>query len=75
MEKGSFEKSKGPYVMLSADIYKVLSRPVDYDRPVVVKLKQDLKYGVHIYFQQVRPCAIYQALNYLKSHNERAVRQ
>ena len=34
------------------------------------KLKQGLKYRSYVYFKSVRPNVLYQALNYLKTHNE-----
>ena len=37
---------------------------------IVVKLKRDLKYRGHIYFEAVRPHILYQALTYLKSYNK-----
>ena len=37
---------------------------------IVVKLKRNLKYKGHIYFQPVRPHIVYQALTYLKSYNK-----
>ena len=36
----------------------------------MVKLKRDLKYSDHVYFESVFPHIIYQALIYLKSHIE-----
>ena len=36
----------------------------------MVKLKRDLKYRGYVYFEPVRPNVIYQALNYLKTHNK-----
>ena len=36
----------------------------------VLKLKQDLNYKGHVYFEAVRPHIIYQALAYLKAYNK-----
>ena len=37
---------------------------------IVIKLKQDLKYQGHVFFEPVRQHMIYQLLSYLKSHNK-----
>ena len=37
---------------------------------IVVKLKSDLKYRGYVHFEPVRANVIYQALNYLKTHNK-----
>ena len=37
---------------------------------IVVKLKQDLKYRGHVYFEPFRSHILYQTLTYLKSYNE-----
>ena len=44
-------------------------RPADANELAVVKLKQDLKYRGYVYFEQVCPYVIYQALDYLKTQN------
>ena len=49
---------------------KHLPRPVNSNRLIVVKLKRDLKYRGYVYFEPVRLNVIYQALNYLKTHNK-----
>ena len=36
----------------------------------MIKLKQDLKYQGHVFFEPVRQHMIYQLLSYLKSHNK-----
>ena len=36
----------------------------------MVKLKRNLKYSGYVYFEQVHPNVIYQALNYLKSYSK-----
>ena len=35
---------------------------------IVVKLKRDLKYRSHVYFEPVRPHIVYQAFPFLKSY-------
>ena len=36
----------------------------------MVKLKPDLKYRGYVYFEPARSNIMYQALNYIKSHNK-----
>ena len=70
--KGEFSKIKGTICNVpieSKSICNILPRPADSNGLIVVKLKRDLKYRGHVYFEPVRPQAIYQALNYLKVHN------
>ena len=71
--KGEFTKNKGSICNIPievANICNILPRPADSNGLIVVKLKRDLKYRVYVYFQPVRPNIIYQALNYLKTHNK-----
>ena len=54
----------------AVNICNILSRPADSNGLIVVKSKRDLKYRGCVYFESVRPNVIYQALNYLKTHNK-----
>ena len=47
-----------------------MPEPADSNGLIVVKLKQDLHYRGYVCFEPVRQNVIYQALNYLKTHNE-----
>ena len=47
-----------------------MPRPVKNSGLVVVKLKRHLRYRGNAYFEQVRPSAIYEALNYLRRKNK-----
>ena len=72
-EKGEFPKIKGSFCnipMETANICNILPRLAVSNGLVVVKLKRDLKYRGHVYFEPVRPHIIYQALIYLKSHTK-----
>ena len=67
--KGEFSKIKGSICKNSietANICNILPRPTVSNGLVVVKLKRDLKYKGHVYFEPVRPNIVYQALAYLK---------
>ena len=71
--KGEFSKIKGTICNVpieSADVCNILPRPADSNGLIVIKLKRDLKYRGHVYFEPVRPNAIYGALHYLKTHNK-----
>ena len=51
--KGEFAKIKGSICNIpieTANICNILPRPADSNVLIVVKLKQDLKYRVHVYF-------------------------
>ena len=55
--KGEFAKIKGTICNIpieTANISNVLSRPVDSNRLILVKLKRDLKYSCYVYFKSVR---------------------
>ena len=55
--KGEFAKIKGSICNIpieTANICNILSRPVDSNRLILVKLKRDLKYGGYVYFKPVR---------------------
>ena len=41
----------------------------DSNGPIIVKLKRHMKYRGHVFFEPVRPSMIYEALEYLKTHN------
>ena len=71
--KGEFSKIKGTIcnaLFESADICNVLRRPANSKGLIAVKIKWDLKYRGYVYFESVRPFVIYQALDYLRSHNK-----
>ena len=71
--KGEFSKIKGSICNIPIEvssICNILPRPAVFNGLIVVKLKQDLKYRGHVYFEPVRPHTIYKALTYLKSHNK-----
>ena len=53
----------------SGGVCDVLPRPAGSNGLIVVKVKEDFKYRSYVYFEPVGPCAIYQALDYLKPHN------
>ena len=52
------------------NIFNILLRLADSNGLIVGKVKQDLKYRGYVYFEPVCPNVIYQALNYLKTHNK-----
>ena len=71
--KGEFSKIKGSICNIPievANVCNILPRPSVSNGLIVVKLKRDLKYRGHVYFEPVRPHVIYQALIHLKSHNK-----
>lgn len=53
----------------ASNIYNILPRPAVSCGLIVIKLKRDVKYGVHVYFRSVRRHIIFQTLGYLKSPN------
>ena len=53
-----------------ANICNILLRPRVSNGLIVVKLKRDLKYRGHIYFEAVLQHIVCQALTYLKSYNK-----
>ena len=70
-EKGEFSEIKGTICdvpIVSAEVCYLLLRPADSNR--LIKLKQDFSYRGYVYFEPVRPCAVYQALDYSESHNK-----
>ena len=69
MEKVIFFKMNGNICNIlieAAEICNILPRPAVSNGLIVVKLKRDLKYRVHVYFEPVRLYIVYQALTYLK---------
>ena len=53
-----------------ANICHILPKPLISNGLLVTKLKQDLKYRGHAYFEPVQTHITYQVLSYLKSLNE-----
>ena len=71
--KGEFVKTKENICNIPVETdtnCNVLPRPINNNGFVLVKLKRHLKYGGYVYFQPVRPSAMYEALNYLKRKNK-----
>ena len=71
--KGEFSKIKGSICNIPIEVENVcniLPRTSVSNGLIVVKLKWDLKYRGHVYFEPVRLHVIYQALIYLKSRNK-----
>ena len=71
--KEEFAKIKGIICNIpiaAVNICNILPRPADSNGLIVVTLKRDLKYRGYVYFEPVHPNVIYQALNYLKTHNK-----
>ena len=72
--KGEFSKIKGSIcnfsIIKAANICNILPRPAGSNGLIVLKLKKDPKYRGYVYFEPVHPNAIYQALNYFKTHNK-----
>ena len=72
-EKGEFVKIMGNIcnIPVKTDmVCNVLPRPINNNGLVLVKLKRHLRYQGYVYFEPVRPSAIYEALNYLKRKNK-----
>ena len=71
--KVEFAKIKGSICNIpieAANICNILSRPADSNELIVVKWKRDIHCRSYVYFEPVCPNAMYQALNYLKTHNK-----
>ena len=71
--KGEFSKIKGSICNIPVEaggVCKVLPRAADSNGLIIVKLKRDLKYRGHVYFEPVRPLAVYNALRYLVENND-----
>ena len=72
-EKGEFAKIKGNICNIPVEtdtVRNVLSRPVNNNGLVLVKLKRHVKYRGYVYFEPVRSSGIYEALSYLKGKNK-----
>ena len=48
----------------------MLARPADSNVPILVKLKRHLNYRAHVIFELVRSTVVYEAIRFLKDHNE-----
>ena len=57
-------------IIEEANVCNILPRPSVSNGLIVVKLKRDLKYKGHVYFEPICAHVIYQTLTYLKSHNK-----
>ena len=71
--KSEFCKIKGSICNVpieTTNVCNILPRPAVSNRLILVKLKHDLEYRGHAYFEPVRPRTIDQALTYLKSNNK-----
>ena len=72
-EKGDFAKIKGSICnafIETSIICKVLQRPADSNRLILVKLKRHLNYRGHVIFEPVRPTVVHEAIRFLKDHNQ-----
>ena len=73
MEKGNLQKLREVFVIsqLKQQIYAIFcQRPADSNELIVVKWKRDIHCRGYVYFEPVCPNVMYQALNYLKTHNK-----
>ena len=71
--KGELAKMKGSICNVpieAAIICIILPRKAVSNELFVVKLRRDLKYRDHVYFESVRPNTICQELAYFKSHSK-----
>ena len=58
MPRGWFSKLKGALCNIPIDVVDVcntLPRPASSNGIIIVKLKRNLQYGGHVYFESVRP--------------------
>ena len=72
-EIGELSKTNGSICNVpieTANVCNILPRLAVSNELILVKLKRDLKYRGHVYFEPVCQHIIYQALTYLKSHNK-----
>ena len=69
MEKVNFLKSREALPIGVANIYNILPKPSVSNGLLMAKLKRDLKYRSHVYFEPVRLHVVYQALPYLNSYD------
>ena len=71
--KSEFSKIKGGVCNIfkeAANICNILPSLAVPSGLIVVKIKRDLKYRVHVYSELVRPHILYYELTYLKSYNK-----
>ena len=69
MPKSQSAKLKGTLCNVpidAVDVCKILPRPADSNRILIVKLKRKLQYRCYVYFESVRPNVIMRLLQYLK---------
>ena len=69
MPKSQSPKLKGTLCNVpidAVDVCKILPRPADSNRIVIVKLKRKLQYRCYVYFESVRPNVIMRLLQHLK---------
>ena len=72
MPKGQFPKLKGAIYNIpieAMDITNILPQGADSSGLLMVKLKRNLNFRGHVYFQTVSPESIYAAFSYLKENN------
>ena len=72
MPKGQSHKFKGAICNVSIDIISTcntLPHPADSNGLVILKLKRELEYQGHVYFEPVRPRFIFRILQFLKKEN------
>ena len=72
MPKGQSPKLRGALCNVpldEVDVCKTLPRPADSNGIVIVKLKRNLQYRGHVYFESVTPNFIMRLLQYLKLSN------
>ena len=73
MEKSEFSKIKGGVCNILIDATNtcnILPKLTVSSELIVVKLKLDLKYRVHVYSERILPHIVHQKLTYLKSYNK-----
>ena len=68
--KGELKGGISKIPIKAANICNILARPPDWNGLIVVKLKWDLNYRGYIYSESLYPRVIYQASNFLKTHNK-----
>ena len=70
--KSKFCKIKGRVCNIltdAANIWNILPRLAVCNELIVLKLKRDLKYRIHVYSELVCPHIVHQELTYLKSYD------
>ena len=72
MEKVNFLKLTKAFIYStrSGKYSNILPRSTVFNGLIVIKLKRDLKYRLHVSFERVALYIFYQGLPYLKSHNK-----